>query len=84
MSLSILLTSIGTSLFVVIAEIVWTTQSPFFTFPKTTFLPSKCGHGAIVIKNCELFVLALPAFAILNTPGSSCYKKKIKKHILCI
>lgn len=71
----------GTSFIVAVLDIVCTTQNPFFTFPNTTLLPSKCGHGTVVIKNCELFVLALPVLAILITPGSCLNSNKNKSII---
>lgn len=44
-----------------------TTLIPSTTFPKTVCLPSSHGHGTVVIKNWDPFVLG-PAFAIDNYP----------------
>lgn len=51
------------------------TSIPSITYPNTTCLPSKCGHGLSVIKNYELFVF-LPLLAIDSNPAHACLLEK--------
>jgi hypothetical protein len=55
---------------------IWrTTDLPLITSPKTTCLPSRCGVGAVVMKNCEPLVFG-PEFAIESRNGFSCLTGK--------
>lgn len=49
-----------------------TTSMPFVTRPNTVCLPSNFGMAAVVMKNCDPFVLGALAFAIDTVPGLSC------------
>lgn len=48
---------------------------PFSTFPKTTCRPSSQDVFTVVMKNCDPLV-SLPALAMLNQPGPSCFSLK--------
>jgi hypothetical protein len=56
-------------------DICFTISIPSITCPNTTCLPSKCGHGFRVIKNCDEFVF-LPQLAIDNKPAHECVRAK--------
>ena len=60
---------------VVSSSISCTNSIPLSILPNTTCLPSRCGVGTVVMKNCEPFVPG-PALAMLNRPGRSCCKHK--------
>lgn len=51
------------------------TSMPSITCPKTTCLPSRCGHALDVTKNCDEFVF-LPQFAMDNKPAHECVLEK--------
>lgn len=68
-------TAIGASSSVAIDSSIFTTPNPFNTCPKTTCLPSKCGVGTVVMKNCEPLVFG-PALAMLSRPTLSCCMEK--------
>src|SRR5262249_22699284 len=58
----------GNPLSVPNASILRTTSIPATTLPKTTCLPSRCGAGAVQMKNCDPLVFR-PRFAMLTTPA---------------
>lgn len=65
----------GTSSLVSMDSSIFMTPIPFNICPKTTCLPSKCGVGTVVMKNCEPLVFG-PALAMLSRPTLSCYVEK--------
>lgn len=52
------------------------THPPIETSMLGRTVPSKCGQGTKVKKNCEPFVSG-PAFAMDNIPGSSCFNRNL-------
>ncbi|KAI9908743.1 hypothetical protein PsorP6_003607 [Peronosclerospora sorghi] len=66
----------GLSLFSVSSSSTrFTISKPSTTLPNTTCLPSRCGVGTVVMKNCDPFVPG-PALAIDNKPASVCLSRK--------
>mmetsp|Transcript_7565 Transcript_7565/g.24652 ORF Transcript_7565/g.24652 Transcript_7565/m.24652 type:complete len:248 (+) Transcript_7565:1674-2417(+) len=52
-----------------------TTSRPLTTRPKTTCLPSSCGHGEKVMKYCDEFE-CFPEFPMLSAPARSCFSRR--------
>ena len=62
-------------------SMILTTAIPLTTSPKTTCLPSRCGHDVVVMKNWEPLVFG-PELAIDSSPGRECFLRKFSSCIL--